>query len=286
MQSRHVLFVGESERAAEVKAHIILPPPNIEPLHEVLAETMLEDSSTYQRRSPLDWLASIGAHFAVLGMLLILPLFFTTRLDFHKLNLTYLAAPATPFVAHPLAPMTPMAAPRPAPMAPARALTPHQLAAPTFIPKAVATAPSGDMAPPVEPLEGIPDAMPGGPTAGFLEVSTEAVLRATPPPATLFAERPKVPVSVGPNVEPPRLLFGPEPVYPLLARQTKLSGIVVIEAVIDEQGRVTGMRAISGYPILIPAALNAVSKRRYEPTILNGQPTSIDLKVEISFNFS
>jgi outer membrane biosynthesis protein TonB len=61
---------------------------------------------------------------------------------------------------------------------------------------------------------------------------------------------------------------------------------VVIEAVIDEQGRVMGMRVISGFPILIPAALNAVSKRRYEPTIVNGQPTSIDLKVEISFNFS
>jgi TonB family protein len=133
---------------------------------------------------------------------------------------------------------------------------------------------------------GIAGAMPGGQTAEFLEVSKEIVLKATPPPATPFAEMPKVPVSFVPKVKPPRLLYAPEPVYPILARQTKLSGIVVIEAVIDEQGRVTGMRVISGYPILIPAALNAVSKRRYEPTIVNGQPTSIDLKVEISFNFS
>jgi periplasmic protein TonB len=285
MQSRHVLFVPGAERV-EARAHIILPPPKIEPLHEVFAETMLEDSSTYQRRSPLDWLASIGAHFAILAMLLILPLYFSTRLDFHKLNLTYLAAPATPFVAHPLAPMTPTAAPRPARMAPARALAPHQLAAPTFIPKAVAAAPSGEMAPPDEPLMGIPGGMPGGQTAGFLEVSTKVVLKATPPSVAPIAEAPKVPVFVGANVKPPRLLYGPEPVYPILARQTKLSGIVVIEAVIDEQGRVTGMRVISGHPILIPAALNAVSKRRYEPTIVNGQPTSIDLKVEISFNFS
>jgi protein TonB len=75
-------------------------------------------------------------------------------------------------------------------------------------------------------------------------------------------------------------------VYPILARQAKLSGIVVIEAIIDEQGKVTGMRVISGFPILIPAAMSAVSKRRYEPTIVNGQPTAIDLKLEISFNFS
>jgi outer membrane biosynthesis protein TonB len=46
------------------------------------------------------------------------------------------------------------------------------------------------------------------------------------------------------------------------------------------------MRAISGHPLLIPAALKAVSKRRYEPTILDGEPTPIDLRVEINFRFS
>jgi outer membrane biosynthesis protein TonB len=60
----------------------------------------------------------------------------------------------------------------------------------------------------------------------------------------------------------------------------------VIVAVIDEQGKVTGMRAISGYPLLIPAALTAVSKRRYEPTILDGEPTPIDIRVEINFSFT
>jgi len=88
------------------------------------------------------------------------------------------------------------------------------------------------------------------------------------------------------NVKPPRLIYTPDPVYPLLARQTHISGIVVIEAVIDEQGKVTGMRFISGYPPLIPAALSAVSNRRYEPTILDGEPMPIDLRVEINFSFT
>jgi protein TonB len=91
---------------------------------------------------------------------------------------------------------------------------------------------------------------------------------------------------VGGEVKPPRLVFGPDPDYPVLARQAHLSGVVIIEAVIDEQGKVTAMRVVSGHPILIPAAMSAVSKRRYEPTVLDGEATPIDLRVEISFRFS
>jgi TonB family protein len=82
------------------------------------------------------------------------------------------------------------------------------------------------------------------------------------------------------------LLFGPEPEYPVLARQSKLSGMVIIEAIIDEHGNVKGMQVVSGHPLLIPSALTAVSKRKYEPTILDGEPTAIDLRVEIRFSFS
>ena len=122
----------------------------------------------------------------------------------------------------------------------------------------------------------------GGVLGGMLG----GALKGVPPPAAPVAEGPKAPVRVGGNVRPPRLLFGPAPVYPFLARQARLSGVVVIEAVIDEQGNVTGMRVISGHPILIPSAMTAVSKRKYEPTVLDGEPTPIDLRVEVSFSFS
>ena len=111
-------------------------------------------------------------------------------------------------------------------------------------------------------------------------------LNGVAPPAPPVAEGPKVPVRVGGNVKPPRLLFGPEPEYPALAKQSRLTGVVIIEAVIDEHGKVTGMRLVSGHPLLVQAALSAVSKRRYEPTVLDGEPTPIDLRVEISFSFS
>jgi hypothetical protein len=64
-----------------------------------------------------------------------------------------------------------------------------------------------------------------------------------------------------------------------------VGGIVVIEAVIDEHGNVTGMRVISGHPMLIPSALTGVSKRRYESTVLDGEPTPVDLRVQITFSF-
>jgi protein TonB len=51
-------------------------------------------------------------------------------------------------------------------------------------------------------------------------------------------------------------------------------------------GDVKGMRVISGHPLLVQSALNAVSRRKYEPTVLDGEPTPVDLRVEITFSFS
>jgi TonB family protein len=289
MQSQHILFVADVDTAEDAKASIILAPPKTAPRHDVFAETMLEDNAAHQRRSPLDWLLAIGIHFAILALLLILPLYFTTRLNFQKVNLTFLAAPEMHLVAPHLAPLPPAAALQPARTASARAFLPRQLTAPKFIPKAVATASVSSGPLPDEALMGVSGGIPGGQiggvSGGVLGGVVGGFSNAAPPSSPIVARR-KTPVLVGANVKPPHLLFAPEPVYPLLARQTHISGVVVIEAVIDEQGKVTGMRVVSGFPLLIPAALNAVSKRRYEPTILDGEPMPIDLRVEINFSFS
>ncbi|HXP78373.1 MAG TPA: energy transducer TonB [Verrucomicrobiae bacterium] len=286
MQSQHFLFVGEAEPAATPRAHIILAPPKVEPLRDVFAEAMLEDTSSHQRRSAFDWVASIGIHSAILAVLLILPLYFTAGLDSQKLNLTFLAAPATPLAAPPPPPMISSAAPRPARTAPARIFSPGQLTAPSFIPKAVATTPGNGAPPPDEALVGVPGGIPGGQEGGVFGGMLGGALKTVSAPASPVAERPKAPVRVGGAVKPPRLLFGPDPEYPILAKLSHLSGVVVIEAVIDEHGKVTGMRLISGHPLLVPSALNAVSKRMYEPTVVDGEPTPVDLRVEVGFSLS
>lgn len=291
MLTQHMLFAGDTDPAAKESAHIVLPPSTDEPLHDVFAEAILEGTSSHRHRSPLDWVASVGVHFAILAVLLILPLYFTAGLDSRMINLTFLAPPMMPAAAPPPAPMTSSAV-RPARLRPVRIFTPGQLTAPTFIPKAVVTSASNGGAPPDEMLGvgggvygGVPGGIPGGQAGGVLGGVLGGALKGAPP-APPVAAGPRVPVRVGGDVKPPRLLFGPEPDYPLLARQSRLAGVVIIEAVIDEHGHVTGMRVISGHPLLIPSAMSAVSKRRYEPTILDGQPTPIDLRVEVSFNIS
>jgi len=288
MLNEHILFVGDTDTPVSRSAHIVLTPPKVGPVHDVFTEAMLEDTSAHQHRSPLDWVAAIGVHFAILAVLLIMPLYFTAGLDYHRLNLTFLATPMMP--AGPPPPPMVSAAAHPARIAPVRVLTAGQLIAPTFIPKAIVNTPGSAGAPPDDELMGVvggvPGGIPGGQVGGVLGGVLGGVMKGVQPPAPAIAAGPKAPVRVGGEVKPPRLLFGPAPDYPTLARQARLSGVVVIEAIIDEHGNVTGMRAISGHPLLIPAALSAVSKRKYEPTVLDGEPTAIDLRVEVSFSFS
>lgn len=284
MHNQHILTIEEATGHAGRQVPMILPPPARGSQHDVFEEAMLEHTSAHQHRNPFDWAVAVGIHFAVLAMLLILPLYFTAGLDVHRLNLTFLAPPAMPAAPPPalatrVARVVPTTVPR---------FKPGQLVAPTFVPKAVYSGPISATPPPDDALLGVPGGVPGGIPGGQVGGVFGGVLgglkSALPPPPV--ASGPKSPVRVGGAVKPPRLLFGPAPDYPVLARQARLSGVVIIEAVIDEHGDVKGMRAISGHPLLIPAALSAVSKRKYEPTILDGEPTPIDLRVEISFSFS
>jgi len=87
-------------------------------------------------------------------------------------------------------------------------------------------------------------------------------------------------------MKPPALLYAPPLVYPVIARENRVTGTVVIEAVIDEHGNVTQARVISGPGLLTHAALQAVMHRRYAPTILDGEPVPIRFDVTVAFNLS
>jgi protein TonB len=84
-------------------------------------------------------------------------------------------------------------------------------------------------------------------------------------------------------LKPPRQTYSIDPEYPALARQAHISGTVVVEAVIDERGNVVQAHAVSGHPLLLSAALGAVFQWKYEPTSLNGQPVSVELRVLVVF---
>jgi TonB family protein len=95
--------------------------------------------------------------------------------------------------------------------------------------------------------------------------------------------RPDGPVKIGGQVKEPRLLSSTLPIYPALAKQSNTQGDVVIRATIDKAGRVAHMDVVSGPAVLRQAALDALSRWKYEPSKLDGQPVSIQMLVTIKF---
>ncbi len=278
MFSEQYLFLEDVYPGGRPKSSVVLTPPKIAQQNRVFAEALLENSTTRQRRSPMDWAVSFFIHFAILLLLLFLPLYFSQGIDMKRLETTLLVAPMPPMAPAP----PPPSVARVVRVAP-KVFTPGKLTAPTFIPKAVPTA-SSDAAPPEEAfaagMGAVPGGVPGGQIGGITGGMPSA---ATPVAAAPAVEAPKRPVRIGGNVKPPRLIYGLAAVYPILASQSHVHGMVVIDAIIDEHGSVVQEKVVSGHPLLVQAALKAVSERKYEPTILDGEPTPVDLRVEVNF---
>jgi len=95
--------------------------------------------------------------------------------------------------------------------------------------------------------------------------------------------QPAAPVPIGGEVKPAQLLSSTQPTYPQLARTQRISGDVKIDALIDEHGRVTGMKVISGPAMLHQSAMDALRQWKYRPASLNGEPVSMHLLVTIQF---
>jgi len=93
-------------------------------------------------------------------------------------------------------------------------------------------------------------------------------------------------VRVGGAVQSANLISQVAPVYPPLARQARLQGDVVLEAVIGREGDVTNLRVVSGHPLLVEAALTAARQWKYRPTLLNGQPVEVVSQVTVPFRLN
>lgn len=96
-------------------------------------------------------------------------------------------------------------------------------------------------------------------------------------------KEPAAPLPVGGDVKPARLLSSVPPVYPQLARTQRISGDVTIDALIDARGKVSTMRVVSGPILLHQAAMEAVKQWKYQPAMLNDQPTAMHLTVTVQF---
>jgi TonB family protein len=110
----------------------------------------------------------------------------------------------------------------------------------------------------------------------------EAPAEAPPP----VAKAPTGPVRVGGDIREPRKIKNVNPVYPDLARRARVQGIVILECTISESGAVTDVRVLRGQAMLDQAAIDAVRKWVYEPTLLNGAPVPVVMTVTVNFRLN
>ena len=102
-----------------------------------------------------------------------------------------------------------------------------------------------------------------------------------PPPPTI-EPRPQL-VRVGGSVREPRKIVHVAPIYPRIAQQAKIEGVVVLEAIIDIEGRIDRLRVLRSAPLLDEAAIAAVKEWRYTPTQLNGVPVPVLMTITVHF---
>ena len=90
-------------------------------------------------------------------------------------------------------------------------------------------------------------------------------------------------VRVSSGVAQGLLVHQVKPAYPTLAVQARIQGTVVLQAVIAKDGTVQDLRVVSGHPLLVQAALDAVRLWRYKPYLLNDQPVEVDTQINVNF---
>jgi protein TonB len=84
-------------------------------------------------------------------------------------------------------------------------------------------------------------------------------------------------------VKQAKLISSVPPVYPMLAKNQHVSGNVLVDALIDANGRVTTMKVVSGPTLLHQAAMEALKQWKYHPASLDGKPVPMHLAVTIQF---
>lgn len=122
--------------------------------------------------------------------------------------------------------------------------------------------------------------------SGLAFASTNIASPSAPPPKPeVKMGRPKR-LIVGSGVQAAKILVRVTPPYPQLAKQARIQGAVKLEGIIAKDGTIQQLKVISGHPLLVTAALDAVRQWRYRPTHLNGEPVEVIAPIEVNFILS
>jgi protein TonB len=231
-------------------------------------------SGDERSRRGLTTLTSFGLQALAVGVLLVLPLLRPPGLP----SFRQLSTPVS--MGEPLAEAPTVRTHAGANAAPRSNSADITLRVPTRIPSEIS---ASDYGPPPEGLGSVTSGNAvGGDPRGLPNLFTSGL-------------RPVLPVVVPPPVVAPvRISHSSEgdlmrkilPAYPPLARAARLQGQVVLQAVISKQGAIENLRVLSGHPMLVPAAIEAVRQWRYRPYILNSEPVEVETQITVNFSLT
>ena len=275
----HEPGVKELVEGNQVAEPLVLGPPIELPL---FGDVLLESGGMQRRRRGFSTMFSFCLQCLMVIVLAIIPLMFTDELPRQQL-LTFLVAPPPP--------------PPPPPPAAAEAvkvikqiqsdILNGQLRTPSKIPSKVQMIKEEEAPPPITGggvIGGVPGGIPGGQLGGVIGgiISASSTLNAVPKLAPVMPKR----LRVSQGVISGQLIRKVEPKYPLLAQQARIQGQVVLSAIISKSGLVEGLELVSGHPMLVPAALDAVRQWRYRPYLLNGEPVEVETTITVTFHIA
>jgi TonB family protein len=119
-----------------------------------------------------------------------------------------------------------------------------------------------------------------------LTIAPPGVSPVVPPAAPQLATADPNRIKVGGEVQGAMIVSKTPPIYPELAKQARVSGVVHLSAIIGPTGEVQELHALGGPALLIQAAMDAVKQWVYRPTLLNGSPVSVETTIDVNFTLA
>src|ERR1700758_4364329 len=240
-------------------------------------EDMVLSGKTRKTNKPWTVVLSMVVQTILVGILILIPLIYTEALP-KTMMATMLTAPPPP----PPPPPPPVATQVVHVKPQVHLMDAGKLMAPKVIPKEVKII-KEEAAPDMSAgmAGGVPGGVAGGSMGGVIGGVIGGMGGAPPPPKPTASR-----IRQGGSVQAALLVNKVQPVYPPLARQTRISGTVRLHAIISKSGSVESLEVISGHPLLVRAALDAVQQWKYKPTLLNGEPVEVDTTIDVIFSLN
>jgi len=239
-------------------------------------DSLVESGGRLKSKQKATTALSFVLQILFIGILVLLPLIFTEALPKQQL-MTFLVAPPPP-------PPPPPPAAAPIKIVKIQSeLDNGQLRTPTAIPKKIEMI-KEDEPPPNTGVAGVVGGVPGGVPGGAMGGVLGSVIGNVPTAVPKAAAPQRVRVSQG--VSQGLLIHKVQPQYPPLARQARIQGTVVLQALIGKDGAIQNLHVVSGHPMLTGAALDAVKQWRYKPYYLNGEPVEVETTINVNFTLA